>query len=210
MDRRRSRLVALGMTAMLAASTTGCGLSTDESDALPDHTGICVDRSTGIRLDDAVCAADRIPPSPAPTDNPTTSPTPPPTTAVPTTHCTPVSAPPTPPTAGTSTTSEPSDTAATAPTPCPPGQALADRPESSGATSNPYRSHGWYFIPWGSSAPAVGSTAHGGTFSEPLQGSSRVGGVSAAGGKVSEASFSKAKSSIVRGGFGSSGSKGGS
>ncbi|WP_162872854.1 hypothetical protein [Austwickia chelonae] len=197
MARRRSRLVALGVTAVLAASATGCGAPEEESNAQPDHTGICVDRSTGIRLDDAVCAADRVPPSEGSPSSPAATPSPSP-------RCTPTTATPTP----SSTGGMSPEGTATPPSPCPPGQALTDGSGSNGSTT--HRSHGWYFIPWGSSAPAVGARASGGSYSEPRSGSYSVGGVAASGGRLSSSSFSKAKSTIVRGGFGSSGSKGGS
>lgn len=52
---RRSRAVPLALTALLAASLTGC--ADDDADD-PDSYAICVDPQTDVRLDDDECDDD--------------------------------------------------------------------------------------------------------------------------------------------------------
>jgi hypothetical protein len=63
MRRRRSTVVCLGLTAVLATSLAGCGADEDQGGGGgdPEYTGICVDKSTGVRLDDSVCENDPLP-----------------------------------------------------------------------------------------------------------------------------------------------------
>lgn len=64
--------------------------------------------------------------------------------------------------------------------------------------------HGWYFIPFGYSAPRVGARVSGGSFNTP-QGTSYVtGGVPRAGGAVDSSTVKDGKTTTVRGGFGGS------
>lgn len=51
--RRRSEMVALGVTAVMAASSlTACGSDADDE---PEYAGVCVDPQTQVRLDDDQC-----------------------------------------------------------------------------------------------------------------------------------------------------------
>lgn len=62
MQRRRSTVVCLGLTAVLATSLAGCGAQDSDSGGEdPQYTGICVDKTTGVRLDDSVCENDPLP-----------------------------------------------------------------------------------------------------------------------------------------------------
>ncbi len=63
---------------------------------------------------------------------------------------------------------------------------------------------GWYFIPFGLRAPAIGGRASGGSFAVPSS-SYVTGGVPRAGGSVSPGNVTGGKTTTVRGGFGSKG-----
>ncbi|WP_350280563.1 hypothetical protein [Kribbella sp. HUAS MG21] len=57
MNRRmRSAKVTLGLTALMAASLTGCASDEDEQ---PDYAAICVDPETQTRADDDNCTDER-------------------------------------------------------------------------------------------------------------------------------------------------------
>lgn len=271
MQRRRSTMVCLGLTAVLATSLTGCGASEDQGGGGgdPEYTGICVDKTTGVRLDDAVCDADPLPDekdfqaqsavnsgsAPAvrqPTDQGTAPGSSNTTSAAPSASGTPVpgtSGTPLPGASGTTPattspggapiptcvpaagaiSSAPTVTAtlpmeASPTTPgampttfegaCPPGQVPAG-PGGAPApvTTTVYRhstSHGWFFIPWGFWAPPIGQRATYGSYAPPTGTTYTRGGMTRSGGTVTKSSVSGGKVSTSRGGFGGSGSKGGS
>ncbi len=208
MGRRRSRVVSLGMTAALAASVAGCGSAgsgeaADSGD--PQYVGVCLDKSTGVRLDDAVCAGSPLPPeadfTPAPavdatagrSDQPTTRPTPDSTVWTQTS--------PTP--GATSTTSSPSTAS--------PSTTSSPTTSSPTTTAPPQRtSHGWFFIPFGLWAPSIGSRATTGSYAPPAGATVSQGGMAKAGGSVSSSSVKGGKITTSRGGFGGSGAKAGS
>ncbi|SDQ42595.1 tRNA-dihydrouridine synthase [Quadrisphaera sp. DSM 44207] len=66
---------------------------------------------------------------------------------------------------------------------------------------------GWYFLPLGARIPAVGSRVSGGSYSQP-SGTAVRGGAPRAGGTVSADTTGRG-GTVVRGGFGGSGSSGG-
>ncbi|GAB48207.1 hypothetical protein MOPEL_067_00560 [Mobilicoccus pelagius NBRC 104925] len=78
--------------------------------------------------------------------------------------------------------------------------------EGSGGT---HVHHGWYFIPFGYSAPRLGAPVSGGSFDAPRGTSYVTGGVDGRGGTVSSQSVHGGKTTTVRGGFGGSGKSNG-
>lgn len=280
MHRRRSTVVCLGLTAVLATALGGCGSGDDEqAGGDPQYTGVCVDKSTGVRLDDAVCGNDPLPderdfqaqsavnagadpavapsssgnatsPTSAGTSSPTsarpstpvpssssslaatgtattpsatvplaTTPAGPGATPAPIPSCVPTTAAVSPAATVTATLPvEASPTASQVPTifegACPPGQVPAG-PSGAPApvTTTVYRqstNHGWFFIPWGLWAPAIGQRATYGSYAPPAGTTYTRGGMTRAGGTITKSSVSRGKVTTARGGFGGSGNKGGS
>lgn len=182
MGRRRSRVVCLGVTGVLAAATAGCGAPSGQGTASedPQYVGVCVDKSTGVRLDDAVCDAA---PVAAEADF----------TAAP-----PVEAAPTP-----------ESTVWTESTPGAPDDADTPAPTET-TTAPPQRtSVGWFFIPFGMWAPPIGSRASAGSYAPPAGSTYSRGGMAPTGGTASASSVKGGKVTTSRGGFGNSGGKGG-
>lgn len=235
MTRRRSQMVCLGLTAVLATALTGCGADEESASSQPEFAGICVDKTTGIRLDDSVCGSADVPeaapfialpavPTPAytsPTDLATgASPSSGPTSAAPPTPagCVPVTATSTggtatatlggsaPPT--TPSGQNPSSTSSVFEGPCPPGHALnGSSPAPSTTTVHRSSTPAWFFIPWGSTAPQVGGAAHSGSYRPPSGAAYSRGGMISSGGTVGTSTVKGG--TISRGGFGKSGAKAG-
>lgn len=70
---------------------------------------------------------------------------------------------------------------------------VSDRDCNGSGTSG--GAHGWYYVRSGTKAPAVGSSASGGSFSEP-SGTFAKGGVSAKGGTIARGGFGGGHSSF--------------
>ncbi|MBW3086253.1 hypothetical protein KEM60_02464 [Austwickia sp. TVS 96-490-7B] len=232
--RRRSTLVCLGMTAVLAAALSGCGAEEEaqlDSAEQPTYAGICVDKKTGIRLEDSVCSNDPLPPEKDFTAQPVVGASSDPTTPGSAPGCVPAPDATTSPRSPATTAPSGATTSGTpSPTPtstfwqgtCPPGQVPAPATStsptaatsgSSSSSGSHYRGggHGWYFIPWGRSAPSVGGPATYGSFAPPSGSTFTRGGMNHSGGTVTSKTVSGGKvSTSSRGGFGGSGAKGGS
>ncbi len=183
MGRRRSQVVCLGVTGVLAAAATGCGAPAGGTTANeePQYVGVCVDKSSGMRLDDAVCADAPVPAEADFTAAPPADATPTPDSTVWTEST---------PGAGSGASTETTAPETTAP---------AQR-----------GSVGWFFIPFGMWAPPIGSRATAGSYAPPSGSTYARGGMAPSGGTASASSVKGGKVTTSRGGFGNSGGKAGS
>lgn len=165
MATRRSQVVVLGLTAVLAGATTGCSSTTQTTTA-----GVCVDPDTNTRMEDRFCEQCLDPRTGKPMlkDN-----------------------------------GQPYTEAE-----C---EQTRRRSGGHGFFYAGRRAPGWYYYNDGARVPRVGGRASGGSWSAPSDHSYVTGGVDRNGTTLKSSSVKGGKStSVSRGGFGGSGSKGSS